>query len=222
MPVSEESRSENQNYGQRYRNLKRKLKFLIYENECFQEELRKGQRKLLKVFLLDRLLQYERVEDSSSDSDATVSSDSEVDIHKLEGQPIKKKKPASFIDSLIIIPQSTSGEISTAKRKKPPSKLPKQVPGVKGANHVPAEAAIAVHGDGHMTSEEIERHLESRQSLLDLLPERAPLTVPTEMFSNDPSSLDSEANDVTGGDSSPSNIGDNFGDDDSLVIDLAD
>jgi len=59
-------------YKKKYRNLKRKLKFLIYEHECFQEELRKAQRKLLKVsrdksFLLDRLLQYENVDEDSSD-----------------------------------------------------------------------------------------------------------------------------------------------------------
>ncbi|XP_051921280.1 INO80 complex subunit E isoform X2 [Hippocampus zosterae] len=67
-------------YKRKYKNLKRKLKFLVYEHECFQEELRRAQRKLLKVsrdksFLLDRLLPYERVDDDSSDSDATVSSD---------------------------------------------------------------------------------------------------------------------------------------------------
>ncbi|KAH0626407.1 hypothetical protein JD844_001368 [Phrynosoma platyrhinos] len=58
-------------YKRRYRALKRRLKFLIYEQECFQEELRKAQRKLLKVsrdksFLLDRLLQYENVDEESS------------------------------------------------------------------------------------------------------------------------------------------------------------
>ncbi|KAM9511111.1 INO80 complex subunit E isoform 2-T3 [Salvelinus alpinus] len=67
-------------YKQKYKNLKRKLKFLVYEQECFQEELRRSQRKLLKVsrdksFLLDRLLQYERVDEDSSDSDATASSE---------------------------------------------------------------------------------------------------------------------------------------------------
>ncbi|XP_034030334.1 INO80 complex subunit E isoform X1 [Thalassophryne amazonica] len=72
-------------YKRKYKNLKRKLKFLVYEQECFQEELRRAQRKLLKVsrdksFLLDRLLQYERIDEDSSDSDATVSSDtSEVE-----------------------------------------------------------------------------------------------------------------------------------------------
>uniref|UniRef100_H2ZUG5 INO80 complex subunit E n=1 Tax=Latimeria chalumnae TaxID=7897 RepID=H2ZUG5_LATCH len=59
-------------YKKKYKNLKRKLKFLVYEQECFQEQLRKAQRKLLKVsrdksFLLDRLLQYEQVDDDSSD-----------------------------------------------------------------------------------------------------------------------------------------------------------
>lgn len=47
--------------------------------------------------------------------------------------------------------------------------------------------SVAGGGDGHMTPEEVERHLQSRHSYLELLPERAPPTVPTEMFSNDPS-----------------------------------
>ncbi|XP_065520572.1 INO80 complex subunit E [Lathamus discolor] len=58
-------------YKRRYRALKRRLKLLLYEQECFQEELRRAQRKLLRVsrdksYLLDRLLQYENVDDDSS------------------------------------------------------------------------------------------------------------------------------------------------------------
>ncbi|XP_040132643.1 INO80 complex subunit E isoform X3 [Ictidomys tridecemlineatus] len=86
-------------YKKKYRNLKRKLKFLIYEHECFQEELRKAQRKLLKVsrdksFLLDRLLQYENVDEDSSDSDATASSEnSETEgTPKLSDTPAPKRK----------------------------------------------------------------------------------------------------------------------------------
>lgn len=60
------------------------------ENECFQEELRKAQRALLRVrrdksFLLDRLLQYQRGPDSSSDSEQTEESDTETDT-KLEAK----------------------------------------------------------------------------------------------------------------------------------------
>uniref|UniRef100_A0A5F8H681 INO80 complex subunit E n=1 Tax=Monodelphis domestica TaxID=13616 RepID=A0A5F8H681_MONDO len=82
-------------YKKKYRNLKRKLKFLIYEHECFQEELRKAQRKLLKVsrdksFLLDRLLQYENVDEDSSDSDATASSENS----ETEGTPKLTETPA--------------------------------------------------------------------------------------------------------------------------------
>ncbi|TSR27789.1 INO80 complex subunit E [Bagarius yarrelli] len=85
-------------YKRKYKNLKRKLKFLVYEQECFQEELRKAQRKLLKVsrdksFLLDRLLQYERVDEDSSDSDATASSDSEGEApREREREPGKKRR----------------------------------------------------------------------------------------------------------------------------------
>lgn len=46
---------------------------------------------------------------------------------------------------------------------------------------------LSLLSDGHMTPEEVERHLESRQTYLELVPEKAPPTVPTEMFSNDPS-----------------------------------
>lgn len=46
---------------------------------------------------------------------------------------------------------------------------------------------MSLMSDGHMTPEEVERHLESRQTFIELVPEKAPPTVPTEMFSNDPS-----------------------------------
>lgn len=60
-----------------------KICIILQENECFQEALRSTQRKLLKVnrdksFLLDRLLQYEKVDASFSESDETDSSDEEV------------------------------------------------------------------------------------------------------------------------------------------------
>jgi len=196
MPVSEDCHNvEAVNYRQRYRNLKRKFKYLIYENECFQDELKKTQRKFLKVnqdksFLLDRLLQYERLEDSSSDSDVTISSDSELD-----SLTIKKKKPTSASNShgLSGLAHSSTGrhlaavEPTASKRKKP---LPKSTKASTAKSVESLEALPPSQGDGHMTSEEIERHLESRQLLLDLLPERAPPTVPTEMFSNDPMGME--------------------------------
>jgi len=73
-----------------YRVLKKRFKFLVYENECYQEEIRNLQRKLLKLsrdkklakqlinfnnlpsFLLDRLLPNEKLSDSSDDSDASI------------------------------------------------------------------------------------------------------------------------------------------------------
>jgi len=83
------------NYKKKYQALKKKMKLLVYEQECFLDELRKSQRKLLKVtrdrsFLLDRLLQYEHLNDTSSDSESTASSDSET------GKDSKKRKPATF------------------------------------------------------------------------------------------------------------------------------
>uniref|UniRef100_A0A8C3SMJ2 INO80 complex subunit E n=1 Tax=Chelydra serpentina TaxID=8475 RepID=A0A8C3SMJ2_CHESE len=104
-----------------YRALMRRLKLLIYEQECFQEELRKAQRTLLKVswdksFLLDRLLQYEHVEEESSDSEATASSEnSDGEGPKgAEPQTLKRKRSpqlggASSPSSSGLSLQATSG-----------------------------------------------------------------------------------------------------------------
>ncbi|XP_004078046.1 INO80 complex subunit E isoform X1 [Oryzias latipes] len=108
-------------YKRKYKNLKRKLKFLVYEQECFQEELRRAQRKLLKVsrdksFLLDRLLQYERVDEDSSDSDATVSSDNSEGEgprereREREGAKKKKSGPGTGLSS------SSSSHLSMLSR----------------------------------------------------------------------------------------------------------
>ncbi|XP_056142884.1 INO80 complex subunit E [Lampris incognitus] len=98
-------------YKRKYKHLKWKLKFLVYEQECFQEELRRAQRKLLKVsrdksFLLDRLLQYERVDEDSSDSDATASSEnSEGEVPRERERDSGKKRRSSPATSL---PSSSS------------------------------------------------------------------------------------------------------------------
>uniref|UniRef100_T1K8J0 INO80 complex subunit E N-terminal domain-containing protein n=1 Tax=Tetranychus urticae TaxID=32264 RepID=T1K8J0_TETUR len=84
--MSEESESKSSHeQKQVYRDLKRKLKLLIYENEYYQEELRKYQKELLiinrdKNFLMDKLLQYENISTSSSDSDDTDSSESGIEL----------------------------------------------------------------------------------------------------------------------------------------------
>lgn len=266
MPTSDEASAPVISYRQKYRNLKRKLKFLLYENECFQEELRKAQRKLLKVtrdksFLLDQILQYESIDSSSSDSDATVSSDSDSEL-RVEPPPpppaVKKKKPSSVTPgeggnvhhipvasvsatavpsatpscsipikteiitpgplpvattsaalgvlptlaakSAVLLPPGASLNLTADKKKKvaraskPPTMTALPHPNSKPilVSGVPKRVVEAVDAlsvsrlDGHMTSEEVERHLEARQALRDLLPEKAPLTVPAELFSNEP------------------------------------
>ncbi|KAK3084502.1 hypothetical protein FSP39_014436 [Pinctada imbricata] len=142
-----------------------------HEQECFLEELRKAQRKLLKTsrdrsFLLDRLLQYEKVEESSGDSDITASSDSEAEgastgKNRHQQNPLKKKPKSS------------------AKKSK------------GGSGKGKSEKAAS-----HLTREEIERHLESRQNSFGI--EKAPAMLPMEIFSNDNSNPDSDAaNDLT-------------------------
>jgi len=136
------------NYKKKYQALKKKMKLLVYEQECFLDELRKSQRKLLKVtrdrsFLLDRLLQYEHLNDTSSDSESTASSDSEI------GKDNKKRKPGTFHvlmgtssaggSGLQNLQLTASGEpiasLSGRLGKEPPKKKPKI-----GARKVPAKS----------------------------------------------------------------------------------
>ncbi|CAK1580274.1 unnamed protein product [Parnassius mnemosyne] len=193
------------NYEAQYLTLKKKLKYLIYENECFQDALRSSQKRLLKVcrdrsYLLDRLLQYEKYDSTTSDSEDTESSDdmsyNHVDAAK------RKKLEASAVQQHISTPSSLNKNVNAIKRKR--ATIQKKTPNASHSHQAnpsmlskasPALGFSLSTSDGHMTPEEVERHLQSRQSYLELLPERAPPTVPTEMFSNDPS-LDSESNDV--------------------------
>lgn len=76
------------NYKIKYRKLKKHLRALIYENECFQDELRKAQRTLIslsrdKSFLLDRVMVYEKPSNGSSDSEMTESSEDDEETSKL-------------------------------------------------------------------------------------------------------------------------------------------
>jgi len=196
-----------------YKFLKCKLKHLLYENECFQNALRLSQKRLLNVtkdrsFLLDRLLVYEKqIENSSSDTEETESSEDEVKV-----EPVKRRRTDSNIQN------HTSHNSSNSKVQPPLAKKKRPTP----SRPVKSQSSNAMHNlhnmnsmtlsnsmmsDGHMTPEEVERHLQSRQSFLEL--ERAPLTVPTEMFSNEPS-LDSESNDLADLETSPSNMGEDL------------
>jgi len=139
MPVQADGPDD---YKAKYTTLKRKLKLLIYENECFQEELRKAQRSLLrdrrdKSFLLDRLLHYHRGPDSSSDSDQTQESDQEergetkssckkrlsletvgnatnTSQTSASKQPIKKKKTNNSTSSLKTVKNSKPAAAAAA------------------------------------------------------------------------------------------------------------
>lgn len=196
----DDSQEDTINYKEQYRSFKRKLKFLIYENECFQEALRTNQRRMLKVsrdrsFLLDRLLNYEKVEVTSSESDDTESSDDET------GRADAKRRKIDMGLGNFSSSVSTSGpsKTSSAKKKKPSLKT------IKSSSQPQLQTLQQSSlSDGHMTSDEVERHLESRQRYLEM--DKTPVTMPNEMFSNDPS-LDSESNEICEMETSPSNLG---------------
>uniref|UniRef100_A0A0K8TPQ6 INO80 complex subunit E N-terminal domain-containing protein n=1 Tax=Tabanus bromius TaxID=304241 RepID=A0A0K8TPQ6_TABBR len=165
------------NYQQKYRYLILKLKFLIYENEFLRDALRSSERKLLKIsrdrsFLLDRLFAYERPQETSSEAEDTESS---YETLKYENKRRKTDLSSSGVATTIL---------STKRRKTTSTKS-------KLEHHLIELNPIE---DGQMTPEEVERHLQSRKPNTDFMAEKAPSTVPNEMFSNDPS-LDSESND---------------------------
>ncbi|CAI8037779.1 INO80 complex subunit E [Geodia barretti] len=63
---SENDEEEVVPYKTKYRQLKSRLKYLIYEHECFENDIQKAQMKLLELssdknFLLDQLMRYEAV-----------------------------------------------------------------------------------------------------------------------------------------------------------------
>ncbi|KAG8181110.1 hypothetical protein JTE90_003159 [Oedothorax gibbosus] len=109
--------SDTQDYRKKYLRLKRKFKFLLYENESFQTELKSSQRKLLRIsrdksFLLDELMRYENTKSSSSDTDATISSDS-------DGESSKFKKKSIAVNSNNQNSKSFSVAANSASKAKP-------------------------------------------------------------------------------------------------------
>ncbi|VEN37460.1 unnamed protein product [Callosobruchus maculatus] len=201
----EERALEESKFKKEYKFLKRKLQNLVYENEAFQQALRTAQKRLLAVtrdrtFLLDRLLMHEKIDHSTSESEETESSD---DGEIIRQEQLKRRKEMTHSSMHHI----NSGKVLPVAKKKRPSapRPPKSAhPTMQISQHMPQASANPLT-DGHMTPEEVERHLQS-QNFLEFVPERAPPTVPTEMFSNEPS-LDSESNDVGELETSPSNMG---------------
>ena len=212
------------NYKKKYQALKKKMKLLVYEQECFLDELRKSQRKLLKVtrdrsFLLDRLLQYEHLNDTSSDSESTASSDSEA------GKDNKKRKPAA---SHMLVGTSSAGvsglqltasgehitPLSSRFGKEPPKKKPKigarKVTAKTGSLrtslniNVPAkrpvhcgtsdQSTVGVNQTSRvvLSREEIERHLDLKHSSKPqfLSIDMTSHSLPDDIFSHDNSNQD--------------------------------
>lgn len=119
MYSEDEDSQEDQyvNYKQKYRELKKNLRYLIYENECFQDELRKAQHNFVSIsrdksFLLDRILKFEKPQGHSSDSEATESSDEEEETSKSIGDYYQL--PTSFCFSLLYLFHFVIAEMASA------------------------------------------------------------------------------------------------------------
>lgn len=225
--------TETVNYKKKYKAMKRKMRMLVYEQECFMEELKKAQRKLLKVsrdrsFLLDRLLQYEKPEQSTSDSEATASSDSDGEGGGKDGGAAKRKRTAQSTSSssgpatahpafsltggtsLLTgnvaalkppparhISQGTdkSPDMAAASGKKRTPKVGKKPAKIRTTLGVIEGGEDHSRASGHMTREELERHLEMKQSskpqFMSL--EKTPYSLPDDIFSHDNSNQDGDS-----------------------------
>lgn len=201
----------NIDYKAQYNDLKKKLKYLLYENEFFQENLRTSQRRLLKItrdrsFLLDRLLQYEKVDVTSSEDEDTESSDDSSKADPVSTVGRKRKNESS-------VPHGSAQLQSKnpPKRRKPGPKkqLMAQQSLLQHQRQLQAQQQALMpttnhhqqqhhQQDGHLTAEEVERHLQSRHRM-SLVPEGE---LPNEMFMN-PSSESTNDQMV---DTSPSNL----------------
>ncbi|KAB7494233.1 Origin recognition complex subunit 5 [Armadillidium nasatum] len=185
-------------YKALYKNLKRKLKVLIYENECFQDELKKSQRSLLKVqrdktFLLDRILQYQQGPESSSDSEQTDESDNENYNKDNKRKKVSQDQNSSFnlnvqngiknsnIKKKKNVQNVLGGGIVTSKNSSH-RQGGKQSSGATLSSTTQAAAAAAT-SDGQMTREEIERQLAARQPFSDFST-AVSLTLPNQLFSD--------------------------------------
>lgn len=125
----EERAQEESKFKKEYKTLKRKFQNLIYENEAFQQALRAAQKRLLAVtrdrtFLLDRLLMHEKIENSTSESDVTDSSDEGESQTKYE-PAVKKKRSEGSSHGSNNVQHVNSGKganatSAAAKKKRPP------------------------------------------------------------------------------------------------------
>lgn len=196
-------------YKKKYTDLKRRLHTLIYENELLKSELTVSQRKLLKVvrdktFLLDRLVAYEQTELISS-GDETESSDGDIEhLNIREFNKSKRKTDIQFnvggksgmrtlaSKSQTATSKRTLKAVKRAVKVKTKTTRPKKAVSkarpltLTLADILPSQSADLQHMTvAHLSSEEVERHLEARPLTSNIIPERTPLTVPSQMFSNE-------------------------------------
>uniref|UniRef100_A0A182Y506 INO80 complex subunit E N-terminal domain-containing protein n=1 Tax=Anopheles stephensi TaxID=30069 RepID=A0A182Y506_ANOST len=205
----DESGTFDIDYKEMYTDLKKKMKILINENIYFKHSLRSHHKRLLKIirdrsFLLDRLLKYQQPPASSSDSDETVESDDSIRV--VEPQPKKRKVEPSTSQSsvsamkppamemqqlqqhILFQPSTFAQQPATSSAYQFPLSMMSQVPTELLANTSYTELDVSPGDDSamesQMTKEELERHLQSRQTMPQVIPEGE---LPIEMFSNNSS-----------------------------------
>ncbi|XP_063703973.1 uncharacterized protein LOC134833550 [Culicoides brevitarsis] len=198
----------SENYKAKYRELKKKLKYLLYENEYFKESLKASQQQLLKVsrdrsYLLDRLLKYENPESELSDDDSDTSVEEPIPPPQtnmgkkrktVDGQNIPtNKRPDGQ-------PKRKYTKHKQLAAQQQQQQLPQPIP---PQHHLPMPQPTLVSAnsslmsnnhhtnpilqDLNLNTEDVQRHLELKQ--FDTL-DNVTMSVPQEMFSSESSNME--------------------------------
>ncbi|XP_050522526.1 INO80 complex subunit E [Daktulosphaira vitifoliae] len=206
----DENSSPELNYKEQYKEMKRKLRLLIYENEIFQQTLNTTQRKLLKAsrdksVLLDRLLQYERVEMSSSDDELTESSD---EGECIKPEPKKRRDGVSINSASGSLKQSVSPQTSNFNQSK--KRKPSTLKTSKSISMQPIPSSDM--SSELISTPETSKPSNDQKSITNF----SHHTLPSKIF-NDNFSVNSKSNGVYDMDTSPNHISEDILNVDSII-----
>ncbi|XP_046854240.1 uncharacterized protein LOC124447384 isoform X3 [Xenia sp. Carnegie-2017] len=218
--ISPTESSHGSTYKQKYRILKRKLKFLLYEQESFQEELRRSQRRLLraskdKSFLLDQLLQVEGLDFLSSEDEETAVSSSDDEQQKsaaVDGAPKEKRSKKQSTAPVDPSSEATSSQDAIDNNNQIRCKFAENDNSSNQASQLLPSTDGQLHSDlAHLNELHLLRNQESTE-----FPETS-ATLPQDVFSMNDDDIVSDNEESTESHSFPNSI---YEGDDDLVIDL--
>uniref|UniRef100_A0A336K8F2 CSON004987 protein n=1 Tax=Culicoides sonorensis TaxID=179676 RepID=A0A336K8F2_CULSO len=193
----------SESYKNKYRELKKKLKYLLYENEFFKESLLQNQQQLMKVsrdrtYLLDRLLKYENPESELSEDESDTSVE---DIPAPPPTLGKKRKLGDHIptnkrpDGAPKRKYTKHKQLAQQQQQQQQQQKQQQMVNISSISSTSANQFLSNSHQGNnpilqdlnLNTEDVQRHLELKQ--FDTL-DNVTMSVPQEMFSSESSNME--------------------------------